>query len=212
MSFIKVLLVDDHTVVREGLKRILEMDGGVKVVGEAASGEEAVEQASLLAPDIAIMDIRMPGMGGVEAIRTLKECCPGVNVIALTVYGDQYLTQVIEAGAEGYLLKDVGRDELVQAIHAVYGGQSVLHSAVSRELFTEFATLAKGKDGNRFSLSPREKQMLHLIASGVTNKEIAANLCYSETTVKRQIRSIFDKLGVNDRAEAVSEALRKGLM
>lgn len=209
---IRVLLVDDHPVVRQGLRRMLELEVDMEVVGEAASGEEALHQIRTVSPDIVVLDIRMPGMGGVETIRQIKEHHPEANAIVLTLYGDQYLAQAIEAGAVGYLIKDVGNDELIQAIRAVHRGESILHRSLSRELFSEFASLARGKNSEKCCLSPRELGIIRLIATGSTNKEIAAKLFLSETTVKRGVSHIFDRLGVKDRAEAVAEAYRRGLL
>lgn len=212
MPQIRILLVDDHLIVRSGLRRLLETCGYVEVVGEAANGEEAVAMADLAEPDVTFMDIRMPGMSGVEAIRKLKERHPQMNIIVLTLYGDQYLASAIEAGATGYLLKDISREDILEAIEAVHRGQSVLDPSLSRGLFSEFATLAKGRNGHKVGVSERERQVLELIAEGATNKEIAGRLFLSETTVKREVRLIFDKLEVRDRAEAVSVSLKRGLI
>lgn len=209
---IRVLLVDDHPVVRQGLRRMLELEEDMEVVGEAASGEEALHQIGTVSPDIVVLDIKMPGMGGVETIRQIKEHHPEANAIVLTLYGDQYLAQAIEAGAVGYLIKDVGNDELIQAIRAVHRGESILQRSLSRGLFNEFASLARGKNSQKCCLSPRALGIIRLIATGATNKEIAAKLFFSETTVKREVSRIFDKLGVRDRAEAVAEAYRSGLL
>jgi DNA-binding NarL/FixJ family response regulator len=209
---IRVLVVDDHPVVRQGLRRMLELERDMEVVGESASGEEALAQIATTSPSIVLMDIKMPGIGGVEAIQKIKERYSETNVIVLTLYGEQYLGQAIEAGAAGYLVKDVGCEELIRAIRAVHQGQSILHPSLNRGLFDEFAALAKGKRNQRSSLSPRELEMIRLIACGATNKEIAAQLFLSETTVKRGVSRIFDKLRTKDRAEAVAEAYKRGLL
>jgi DNA-binding NarL/FixJ family response regulator len=209
---IRTLVVDDHPVVRQGLRCMLAVENDMEVVGEAASGEEALAQIEATRPSIVLMDIKMPGMDGVEAIYKIKERYPEMNIIVLTLYGDQYLAQAIEAGAAGYLVKDAGGEELIRGIRAVHQGQSILHPSLSRELFNEFASLAKGKQNRKSSLSPRELEMIRLVACGATNKEIAAQLFLSETTVKRGVGRIFDKLGVKDRAEAVSEAYKRGLL
>jgi len=207
---IKVLLVDDHQVVREGLKRMLELDKEIEVVGEAASGEEALTQAQRLSPDTVLMDIRMPGMGGIEAIRQLKAIQPTVNIVVLTIYQDQYLVQAVEAGAIGYLLKDINREELTRAIRAAYLGQSPLAPSITRTLITKYATLA---GANRSSvLSSRQLEILRLIAAGATNKEIASKLFLSEATIKRETQAMFAKLDVTDRAQAVSEGYKRNLM
>jgi len=209
---IRVLLVDDHPVVRQGLRRMLEVDDGIQVVGDVASGEEALEQIAVTSPSVVLLDIRMPGMGGIETVRRIKERYSGTNIIVLTLYGEQYLSQAIEAGAAGYLVKDVGNEELIKSIRAVDKGQSILHSSLSRGFFNEFATLARGKNGYKNRLSPRELEVVRLIAAGMTNKEIGAQLFLSETTVKREVSHIFDKLEAKDRAEAVAEAYRRGLI
>jgi len=187
---IRVLLVDDHPVVREGLRRMLEVDDDIEVVGEAASGKEALARIAITSPSIVLLDMRMPGMEGIETIRRIKERCPGTNIIVLTLYGDQYLSQAIEAGAVGYLVKDVGSEELIRSIRAVDKGQSILHSSLSRGFFNEFASLARGKTGYKSHLSPRKLEIIRLIAAGKTNKEIGAQLFLSETTVKREVSEI----------------------
>lgn len=209
---IRVLLVDDHPVVRHGLRRMLEQEEDIKVVGEAVSGEEALAQIESISPSIILMDIKMPGMGGIEAIHQIKERYPEINIIVLTLYGDQYLAQAIESGATGYLVKDIGGEDLIRAIIAVHQGQSTLHPSLSRGLFNEFASLAKVKRNQKSSLSPRELDMIRLIASGATNKEIAAQLFLSETTVKRGVSGIFNKMRAKDRAEAVAESYKRGLL
>ena len=209
---IRVLLVDDHPVVRQGLKRMLELEEDMEVVAEAASGEQALDVMRTASPDIILLDVRMPGMGGIETIRQIKERHPEANIIILTLYGNQYLAEAIEAGAVGYLVKDVGNEELIHAIRVVHKGQSILDSSLSRELFNEFASLARSGNNYKCTLSPRELEIVRLIAAGSTNKEIAAQLFLSETTVKRGVSRIFDKLGAKDRAEAVAEAYKRGLL
>ncbi len=211
MSPIKVLLVDDHPVVKEGLRRIIELEDDIEVVGDAVDGVEALSKAELLSPDVVLMDMRMPRMGGIDSIRRLKESHKPLNIVVLTLYGEEYLSQAIEAGAVGYLLKDARREELIVAIRSAYQGQSPLDPSLSRGLFNRFATLAR-TDNQRSSLSPREMDILNLVSSGATNREIASTLYLSETTVKRGVRSIFDKLGVRDRAQAISEAYKRGLI
>jgi len=209
---IRMLVVDDHPVVRQGLRSMLEAEGDMEVVGEAATAEEALAQMQATRPSIVLMDIKMPGMGGIEAIHRIRERYSEANIIVLTLYGDLYLSQAIEAGAAGYLVKDVGGEELIRAIRAVHQGQSILHPSLSRGLFDEFAILSKGKPNRKSTLSPRELEMIRLVACGATNKEIAAQLFLSETTVKRGVSRIFDKLRARDRAEAVAEAYKRGLL
>jgi len=209
---IRVLLVDDHPIVCQGLRHMLELEEDIEVVGAAASGEEALEQMESVSPNIVLLDIRMPGMGGIETIRHIRERFPEASVIVLTSYGDQYLAQAIEAGALGYLVKDVGDEELMRAIRAVHRGESILDPSLSRQLFDEFASLAKARDSRKWCLSLRELEIIRLIAGGVTNKEIASQLFLSETTVKRGVSHILDKLGAKDRAEAVAKAYGRGLL
>jgi len=207
---LELLLVDDHELVREGLKRMLEKDERIRVVGEAACAEEAVEQAQLLSPDVILMDIKMPGMSGIEAIRLIKAAQPAAKIIVLTLYQNEYLGQAAEAGATGYLLKDVSGEELISAIWAAYSGQIPLAPSITRTLLTDYVITSKTR--RECSLSERQMAILRLIAQGVTNKEISSSLFISEATVKREARAIFTKLGVTDRAQAVAEAYRGHLL
>ena len=212
MEAIRILLVDDHPVVRDGLRHMLEPEEDLQIVGEAANAEEALAQAEQLSPEIVLMDIKMPGVDGIELTRRMKEKQPSCNIIMLTLY-DDYLTQAIEAGAVGYLLKDVKRDELIRAIQAVHQGRSPLGLSLGREDFAELATLAKSqRQAYLFDLSQREVEVLRLIANGATTSEIAEQLFLSDTTVKRSVRNIFDKLGVHNRSEAISEAYKRRLI
>jgi len=208
MPAIRVLLVDDHQIIREGLRRMLELEDDIEVVGEAGTVEDALTQAELFSPDIVLMDIKMPERDGIEATRRMKEKQPACNIIMLTLY-EEYIAEAIEAGAVGYLLKDVKRDELVRAIRAVQRGRAPL-SPLSREFFTEFATLVRGAE--RSYLSERELAILQLVANGATTKEIGDQLFLSEATVKRDVQRIFDKLGVRNRSEAVAEAYKRKLV
>ena len=205
---IRVLLVDDHQVVRDGLRHMLGLQDDIRIIGEAANVEEALQQAELHSPDIVLMDIKMPGVDGIEAVRRLKEKRPDCHVIMLTLY-EEYVTEAIEAGATGYLLKDIKREELVQAIRAVQQGRAPL-SPLSRDLLTEFSNLIKG--GERSHLSERELEVLRLISSGATTKEIGAQLFLSEATVKRDVQHIFEKLDVRNRSEAIAEAYKRKLI
>ena len=210
MKPIRVLLVDDHQVVREGLRRMLEMDKDMEVVGEAASGEDALVQDQRLSPDVILMDVKMPGMGGIEAIQQLKARQSPARVIILTVYEDKYLAQAAEAGAVGYLLKDVSREDLTQAIRTAYQGQSPLAPSVTRTLFAQYGALSK--TSHESVLSRRQIEILRMIASGATNNEIASRLFVSAATVKRETNAIFAALNVTDRAQAVSEGYKLGLL
>lgn len=204
---VRLLIVDDHPVVRSGLRGVFAGDPDFEVVGEAANGVEAIEQAGRLKVDVVLMDLRMPEMGGVEAIRRLRSMAPAPQVLVLTTYDtDRDVFPAIEAGATGYLLKDAPREELVRAVRAAYDGESVLSPPVARRLIGQVRKPASE------ALSQREGEVLKLIANGATNKEIAETLFVSEATVKTHLLHIYDKLGVRDRAAAVGEAYRRGLL
>ncbi len=209
MNVIRILLVDDHQVVREGLRRMLELEADLKVVGEAADAKEMLTQVELFSPEVILMDIKMPGTDGIELTRQLKGKYPSCNIIMLTLY-DEYLTQAIEAGATGYLLKDIKREELIRAIRTVHQGRSPLNLSLSKERLAELATPTESQQ--RAYLSERELVILRLIADGATTKEIANQLFLSEASVKRSVRIIFEKLGVHNRSEAVSEAYKRKLI
>jgi len=209
MDTIRILVVDDHQVVREGLRHMLELEADMKVVGEAGDAKEALTQVESLSPEIILMDIKMPGVDGIELTRQIKEKQPSCNIIMLTLY-DEYLTEAIEAGAVGYLLKDVKREELVRAIRAVHQGRSPLNLSLSRDQLAELAAPAESKQ--RAYLSERELAILRMIADGVTTKEIANQLFLSQASVKRSVRLTLEKLGVRNRSEAVSEAYKRRLI
>jgi len=207
---IRVLIADDHLVVREGLRAILEAASDLVLVGEAADGAEAVQLAAELSPDVVLMDLRMPNVDGIEAIRQIKARCPDVEIVILTTYDDdEYIVRGLRAGARGYLLKDTGRQVLFEAIRAAARGESLLPSAVVEKVV---ARLAEPQPVEAARLSGREREVLGLLAQGAANKEIAARLYITERTVKAHVASIFNKLGVSSRAEAVAVALRSGLL
>ncbi len=209
MDTIRILVVDDHQVVREGLRHMLELEADMEVVGEAGNAKEALTQVESLSPEVILMDIKMPGVDGIELTRQLKEKQPSSNVIMLTLY-DEYLAEAIEAGAVGYLLKDVKREELIRAIRAVHQGRSSLNLSLSRDHLAELAAPAESQQ--RSYLSERELAILRMIADGVTTKEIANQLFLSQASIKRSVRLIFEKLGVHNRSEAVSEAYKRRLI
>ena len=209
MDAIRILLVDDHQVVREGLRRMLELEADMEVVGEANDAKEALTKVESLSPEVILMDIKMPGVGGIELTRQLKEKQPSCNIIMLTLY-DEYLTEAIEAGAVGYLLKDVKREELVRAIRAVHQGRSPLNLSLSRDQLAELATPVESRQ--QAYLSERELAVLRMIADGITTEEIANQLFLSQASVKRSVLSIFEKLEVRNRSEAVSEAYKRKLI
>jgi DNA-binding NarL/FixJ family response regulator len=207
---IKVLIVDDHQVVREGLRRILESDDEVEVIGEARSGEEAVVKAISLVPDVIIMDLKMPGMDGIMATHEIKQKKPNINVLVLTLYAEDFIKQAVEAGVSGYLLKDSDCDQITKAVHQVYDGLCPIAPSLTRELVTKFVKLSRNDQSS--ILTERQIQILKLIAEGISGKDIGNTLFVSTSTVKREIRNIFDKLGVNDRAQAVSEAMKRRII
>ena len=213
MDKIKILIADDHAVVREGTRLILEHEQDLKVVAEAGDGEEAVELATRFKPDIAIIDIAMPKLDGIEATRQIKALCPGITVLILTAYDDeQFIFSLLEAGAAGYLLKSVRSQELVDAVRAVCAGESVLHPSVARKVLNRFASAsvrAKAEEPAEV-LSEREMEVLKLATRGLSNKDIAEELSLSARTVQGHLGHIFNKLSVSSRTEAVVCALKQG--
>ncbi|MGC0418822.1 response regulator [Embleya sp. AB8] len=206
---IRLLIVDDHPVVRDGLRGIFAGDPGFDVVGEAGDGAAAVDRVRVGGVDVVLMDLRMPRMGGVEAIRTLREVAPDVRVLVLTTYDtDRDVLPAVEAGATGYLLKDAPRDDLVRGVRAAHAGQAVLSPAVAGLVMGR----VRAPEPAPAVLSPREAQVLRLVAAGSTNREAAATLFVSEATVKTHLLHLYGKLGVRDRAAAVAEAYRRGLL
>jgi DNA-binding NarL/FixJ family response regulator len=204
---IRLLIVDDHPVVRGGLRGMFAGAADFEVVGEAGNGLEAVERAQALRADVVLMDLRMPVMGGVEAIQRLGESAPTVRVLVLTTYdSDDDVLPAIEAGAIGYLLKDAPREELMRAVRAAFQGDAVLSPSVARRLIGQMRQPAQE------ALSERELDVLRLIAGGANNREAAAQLFISESTVKTHLLHIYEKLGVRDRAAAVSEAYKRRLL
>ncbi|WP_329259345.1 response regulator transcription factor [Actinoallomurus sp. NBC_01490] len=202
---IRLLIVDDHPIVRDGLRGVFAAEPDLEVVAEASDGAEAVRRAG--DADVVLMDLRMPGMGGVEAIDRLREAFPDVRVLVLTTFDtDSDVLPAIEAGATGYLLKDAPHEELLRAVRSAYRGESVLSPSVAGRLMGRVRRPSEG------TLSKREREVLALIADGTTNREAARRLFVSEATIKTHLLHIYDKLGVRDRAAAVGEAYKRGLL
>lgn len=222
---IRIVLVDDHDIVRTGLKSFLEAQEGLQVVGEAGSGAEAIQVASGICPDVVVMDITMPGMDGLEATRQLKRLCPQVQVLALTVHEDkQYFFEMLAAGATGYVTKQAAADELVSAIHAVSQGNVYLQPTLARWLLEDYRRLSDrdyfqepaqsdgAKPDEEKILSKRERQVLELVAEGRTTPQISELLAISPKTVARHRERIMNKLNLHSAAELVRFAIRKGII
>ncbi|MHB8104593.1 MAG: response regulator transcription factor [Dehalococcoidales bacterium] len=213
MEKIRILIADDHAVVRDGTRQILAQEPDMDVVAEAADGAEAIKLSGITKPDVAIIDIAMPGVDGIEATKQIKALYPSVAVLILSAYDDdQFVFSLLEAGAAGYLLKSVRGRELVEAVRQVHAGESVLHPAIARKVLNRFVP-APGKVSTRRPvemLSDREIEVLKLATRGLSNQDIADELCLSLRTVQAHLGHIFNKLQVSSRTEAVVRALKEG--
>jgi DNA-binding NarL/FixJ family response regulator len=210
---IRILIADDHAVVREGTRQILEQEPDLEVVAEAGDGEEAVRLSGSSKPDVAIIDIAMPKLDGIEATKQIKALYPTISVLILSAYDDdQFVFSLLEAGAAGYLLKSVRGRELIDAVRAVYAGESVLHPVIARKVLNRFAPVSGEPRGQRRSeiLSEREVEVLKLATRGLSNQDIANELCLSLRTVQAHLGHIFNKLQVSSRTEAAVRALKEG--
>jgi NarL family two-component system response regulator LiaR len=213
MKKIRVIIADDHAVVREGTRRILEQEKDIEVVAEASDGEEAITLANTFKPDVILMDISMPRLDGIEATKKIKQLNPGIVILILTAYDDdQFIFSLLEAGAAGYLLKSIHSHELIDAIRSVHAGESVLHPAVARKILNRFGkTIEKPQKKEPVEvLSDREMEVLKLVTEGLSNKDIADKLSLSIRTVQGHLGNIFNKLMVSSRTEAVVRALKEG--
>jgi DNA-binding NarL/FixJ family response regulator len=213
---IRVLIADDHALFRRGLRTVLELDGDIVIVGEADDGMAAVEKAEATVPDIVLMDVRMPGVGGIEACRRIRWAVPETRIIMLTMSDEEDdLFEAIKAGASGYLLKDVPGEEVLAAIGRVGEGQAIIPASMAATLLTEFARLSHDPEPLQRSLPPltdREVEVLRLVARGQANREIAEGLVISENTVKNHVRNILEKLHLHSRVEAAVYAHQKHLI
>lgn len=210
---IRVLIVDDHQVVRRGLRSMLSGAEDIEIAGEACDGREAMAQASALRPDVVLLDIRMPGVDGLRLIRCLTPEVPDLKIIILTIYDDeQFLLEAFRAGAHGYLLKDVGREKLLKAIRTVHQGGRILADELVDGVLRQFGELAQNQVVHQLDLSNKELELLRMVATGATNRQIAEEMYWSEATVKRKLSDVFQKLGASDRAQAIAVAMRHGLL
>ena len=213
MSKFHILIVDDHEVVRLGLKALLERHPQFEVVGEAGTAKEAIEQVGRLHPDVVLMDIRLPGSSGIEACEEITHNFPGTKVVMLTSYAeDEMLFSAIRAGASGYILKQIGGEDLIRALESVGRGEALLDPAVTQRVFQEVRRAVKDEEASAFAnLSQQERHVLLLVSEGRTNREIAKALFLGEGTVRNYVSSILSKLGVSNRAEAAAYAVEHNL-
>lgn len=212
MTRTRVLVVDDHPLLRQGLRKVLELEGGFDVAGEAGSGEEALQMARRHQPRVILMDINLPGISGIEATRLIRGEMPDISILALTIHeDDQYVMEMMRAGASGYLLKDVDPGSLVEAINSAARGESYISPGVAGKVFGALSRMGQAQDGWNRELTPREREVLDLIAQGYGNQKIAGLLAISEKTVKNHVTSILRKLGVEDRTQAAVYALKHRL-
>ena len=216
---IKIMLVEDHRLVRESFAQMLELEEEFVVVGQAANANDALHLALSLKPDVILMDIKLPGVNGIEATRMIKKELPETEIMMLSMYDEEeYVREAVKAGATGYVLKDISQEDLIRNIKVVYSGGSYIQPSLARKVLQDLASGGKAKShvlprGSTIKeLSDREIEVLQLVADGKSNKEVAQVLTISEKTVKAHLRSIFRKLEVGDRAQAVATAMRKGLV
>jgi DNA-binding NarL/FixJ family response regulator len=222
---IKVLLVDDQTLIRQGIRLLLEIEADIQVVGQAANGREALQQVEALHPDVVLMDVRMPEMDGVTATRLLSERFPEVKVIILTTFeDDETVFEGLKAGASGYLLKDISSEEMAQAVRRVAAGEALIEPRLTRKVLAEFSRLASATDRHAparpaagpealpVPLTERELDVLQALARGLSNREIAGHLVITEGTVKNHVSNLIEKMGVRDRTQAVLKGQELGLI
>jgi len=214
MKQINVMIVDDHLVVREGLRQLLELEDDIQVVAEAGSGLECLEILETSCPDLIFMDIRMPGINGIETTRLVRRKCPDTKIIMLTIYQDnQHIAKAIQAGARGYVLKDVKRENLINIIHHVIDDGAFLDPAVASHLFDHIKnTQPTATDDRKPQLTQRELEVLNLLVDGRKDREISKLLNISEHTVRSHIKNLFRKLGVSSRSQAVAKAIQGDLI
>ncbi len=213
MENVRILLVDDHAVLRDGVRMVLESQPGFQVVGTTENGRDALRLVEELRPDIAVLDIAMPEMNGLEATRAIRQCCPQTQVVILSMHeGEEYLREALRAGAAGYVLKRAAAKELVGAIQTVRHGESYLDPALTRTLISDYVRQVERGDEMPDSLTERELEVLKLVAEGFTNRQIALKLNISIKTVQTHRANLMDKLNLHDRTELVRYAIRRGLI
>ena len=213
MADVRILLADDHAMLRDGVRMVLEAHPGFEVVGTADNGVEAVALAQALQPDIAVLDVAMPELNGLDATREIRACCPGTEVVILSMHeGEDYLREALRAGAAGYVLKRAAAKELVGAIQAVQRGESYLDPALTRTLISDYVRKVDRADTSADALTERELEVLTLVAEGMTNRQIALKLNISIKTVQSHRANLMDKLDLHDRTELVRYAIRRGLI
>ncbi len=212
-KIVQLLIADDHSVVRAGLRALLERQGNFRIVAEAATGEEAIAKAQEFQPDVAVLDIRMPGLSGIEACRQIVETVPNCRVIMLTSYAeDELLFAAIQAGASGYVLKRIGDNELVHAVERISRGEGMLDPAMTATVFAEMRKATEAQHAAAFAdLTPQELAVLALVAEGMTNRQIAVKLYLGEGTVRNYVSSVLTKIGVSNRAEAAAYAVKHNI-
>jgi DNA-binding NarL/FixJ family response regulator len=220
---IQVLLADDQTLIRQGIRLLLEIEADIRVVGQAANGMEAIQQVESLRPDVVLMDVRMPEMDGVEATRQLTQRFPEVKVIILTTFeDDETVFEGLKAGARGYLLKDISSEDMANAVRRVAAGEALIEPRLTRKVLAEFSRLASvhnsqpatkpTPEGLQAALTEREQEVLNALAQGLSNREIAEKLTITEGTVKNHVSSLIDKMGVRDRTQAILKGQELGLI
>ncbi|MFU8772756.1 MAG: response regulator [Anaerolineales bacterium] len=210
---IRVMIVDDHTIVRSGVRLLLEAEEGIDVVAEALDGSQAVTLAESLQPDVILMDVSMPGMDGLEATRRIKALFPDIKVLVLTMHrSDEYFFEMLKAGASGYILKGAEASDLIKAVRVVSQGEVFLYPTMAEKLLKDYFQRAEGGEDAQLSLSPREKEILSLLAEGYSNKEIAEKLVVSPSTIHSHRSKLMNKLGLSSRYELIQYARQHGLM
>ena len=209
---VRVFLVEDHQVVREGTRRLLEFDGDAVVIGEADSGEDALNAPALGLAQVVLCDVILPGMNGIETTREILALYPELSIVMLSAFADDYLEQALEAGASGYILKRATQAELVRAVEEAARGGSPISPTLNAVLVDRFRELQQRQGDDRLGLTPRQKEVMKLVSDGRTTRDVATVLYISPATVKRELRHVFEQLGVSNRAHAVAEAQRRNLI